>query len=166
MHENSCSYKQWFKRHGFLKTVNVFLLHEVWHVLIFMFIFRCTTIYMIRIFTINTYGESFTNWGLMLWSFKMKTPCMPIHPWIRKISQDNLIMIKIIQGWNDIENNFVSVRCNGNLLISCVIGLGERFQLPMASTNIGMFFFTKANLCCYINFLWMKNVNAAKPSIV
>jgi hypothetical protein len=49
---------------------------------------------MIMIFTILAYGENFTFWGLMFWSFKMKTPCMLIHPWIKKISQDNLIIIK------------------------------------------------------------------------
>jgi len=49
-----------------------------------------------------------------------------------------------------------------NALVSCVTGLDERFRPSMTSIRTIVFFFTKANLYCYTNFLLMKQVDAPK----
>ncbi len=53
-----------------------------------------------------------------------------------------------------------------NGLISCVIGLDERFRPSMTSTNIGVFSSTRANLYCHTSFLSIKHVNAPKSKNV
>jgi hypothetical protein len=42
----------------------------------------------------------------------------------------------------------------------------EKFRLSMISIGINVFFFTKANLYCYTNFLSMKHVDAPKSKSV
>jgi hypothetical protein len=49
-----------------------------------------------------------------------------------------------------------------NLLVSCVIGLEEKFQLLMISIGSGLSFSTKANLRCWTNYLLIKNAHALK----
>jgi len=49
-----------------------------------------------------------------------------------------------------------------NALVSCVIGLDERFQPLMISTSTCVFLFAKANLYCCTNFLTMKHIDAPK----
>jgi hypothetical protein len=46
-----------------------------------------------------------------------------------------------------------------NALVSCVIGLEERFQPSVTSTTIGIVFSTNAKLCYRINSLSMKHAN-------
>jgi hypothetical protein len=45
-------------------------------------------------------------------------------------------------------------------LVSCVIDFDERLQLLITSTSTNVFFFTKANLYYYTNFLLTKHVDA------
>jgi hypothetical protein len=47
-----------------------------------------------------------------------------------------------------------------NALISCVIGFDEKFRQLMISIRTSVFFFTKANLYYYTNFLLMKHAYA------
>jgi hypothetical protein len=44
-------------------------------------------------------------------------------------------------------------------LVSCVIGLDERLWPSMTSTGIGVFFFTRANLYCYISSLSIRHAD-------
>ncbi len=53
-----------------------------------------------------------------------------------------------------------------NALVSYVMGLEEKFQLLMTSIGIGLSFSTKANLCCWTNYLLMKNAYALKSTNV
>ncbi len=57
-----------------------------------------------------------------------------------------------------------TVTSNG--LVSCVIGLDERFQPSMTSTNIGVFFPIRANLYCGTNSLSIKHVDVPKSKSV
>jgi hypothetical protein len=47
-----------------------------------------------------------------------------------------------------------------NTLVSCVIGLEERFQPLITLTSISVAFSTNAKLCCCTNLLLMKHVDA------
>ncbi len=53
-----------------------------------------------------------------------------------------------------------------NALVSCVTSPNERFRPSMTSTRTSVFFFTKANLYCYTNFLLMKHADALEPKSV
>jgi hypothetical protein len=47
-----------------------------------------------------------------------------------------------------------------NALVSYVTSLKEKLHPLIISTDIGVCFFTKANLCCHANSLLMQHANA------
>jgi hypothetical protein len=47
-----------------------------------------------------------------------------------------------------------------NALVSCVVDFDERLQPLITLTSTSVFFFTKANLYYYTNFLLTKHVDA------
>jgi len=53
-----------------------------------------------------------------------------------------------------------------NALVSCIIGLEERFQPLITLTTINIVFSTNAKLCCHTNSLSMKHVDAFKSKNV
>ncbi len=111
LHENFCYNKQ-RPRPSF--STKVSLLIEILHVFMPMLVFNYMT-YHILILAMYVSNKGFTLEGLMLWCFKVKTPCMLIHLWIilNKPRQSN--DDKIFWKWNDIENNLASVGANGNI---------------------------------------------------
>jgi hypothetical protein len=51
-------------------------------------------------------------------------------------------------------------------LVSCVIGLDEKLQPSMTSTDISMFFSIWANLYCRTDYLSMKHIDVPKSRSV
>jgi hypothetical protein len=49
-----------------------------------------------------------------------------------------------------------------NALVSCIIGLEERFRPLITLTTTCVIFFTNTKLCCWTNPLLMKHANALK----
>jgi hypothetical protein len=81
-----------------------------------------------------------------------------------KVSQNNAMMTRFFG--DEMTLKTILLMCEpivtSNALVSCVIGLDEKFQLLMTSISIGLSFSTKANLCCWTNYLLMKNAYALK----
>jgi hypothetical protein len=51
-------------------------------------------------------------------------------------------------------------------LVSCVIGLDERFRPSMTSTNIGLLFSTRVDLYCHTSFLSIKHADVLESKSV
>ncbi len=100
----------------------------------------------------------------MFWCFKMKTLCMQSTCALCKVSKNNAMMTRFFGDETTLKT--ILLMCDpiviSNALVSYVIGLEEKFQLLMSSIGIGLSFSTKANLCCWTNYLLMKNAYALK----
>jgi hypothetical protein len=87
---------------------------------------------------------------------------MLIHSWIMQNESNKPMMIGFFE--DEMTSNTTLLKCDlmvmSNTLVSCVIGPKEIFRTLMISIPINVIFFTKANLCCCINFLSIKHAYA------
>ncbi len=73
------------------------------------------------------------------------------------MSHDNLKMTRFVEGEMILKTTLL--KCDTNILVSCVISLEKKLQSLMISNVASVVFFTKANLCC-IDSLSMKHIVA------
>jgi hypothetical protein len=80
----------------------------------------------------------------------MKTLCMQSICALCKMSQNNEVMTRFFADEMTLET--ILLMCDpiviSNVLVSCVIGLEEKFQLLMTSIGIGLSFYVVGPIIC------------------
>ncbi len=85
-----------------------------------------------------------------------------------RTNQDNPMMIGVFRNEMTLMTTLLvwELMVTSDGLVSCVIGLDERFRPLMISINTNVFFSIKTNLYCHTNSLSIKHVDALESRSV